>query len=145
MECTFGVLKKRFKALKNALLIESKEDINTLFFAACVFHNMLHAHDGRYERWGEDGSVDEADEIDEEEELQYLSYQASDLQWRLGGMPKGFSENEIPEGQTFKGNHGGLRDALVEHHEFLHKENRLKWFATSKGPGDMPHSVNMLN
>lgn len=46
VECCFGILKGRFRILKLAIQFHKKEDIDHVFFACCILHNMLHSFDG---------------------------------------------------------------------------------------------------
>lgn len=47
VECTFGILKIRFKILKYPLRFRTKETIWNIFRTCCVFHNILLDYDGR--------------------------------------------------------------------------------------------------
>jgi Plant transposon protein len=51
VECSFGILKKRFQILKNAITWHSKSDIDNAVFSCVILHNMLHEYDGYDERW----------------------------------------------------------------------------------------------
>ena len=56
VECTFGILKKRFSVLKNKSRFHNMEDLSYIFKACCILHNMIHDWDG-YDNWED---VDEA-------------------------------------------------------------------------------------
>lgn len=47
IECTFGILKVRFRLFLHALLFHKFEDINNAWKAAIILHNMLITYDGR--------------------------------------------------------------------------------------------------
>lgn len=51
VECTFGILKKRFVILKHAIELHSKDHIDYIFFGCCILHNMLLIHDGYDKKW----------------------------------------------------------------------------------------------
>lgn len=51
VECSFGILKKRFQFLKNGVNWQSKNDIDNAVFSCVILHNMLHDFDGYDERW----------------------------------------------------------------------------------------------
>ena len=55
VECTFGILKGRFRALKLPIYFQTAEAIDNMFFTCCILHNMILAHDGLDRRW--EGSV----------------------------------------------------------------------------------------
>lgn len=46
VECTFGILKSRFRCLKVPILMAELSDVKNLFLTCCIFHNMLLDHDG---------------------------------------------------------------------------------------------------
>ena len=54
VECTFGILKGRFRCLKLPIFYHSKKNIDNMFFTCCILHNMLLSNDGFDRRW-EDG------------------------------------------------------------------------------------------
>jgi hypothetical protein len=41
IECTFGILKGRFRILKVPCLLKSKEEVDNLFFNCCALHNEI--------------------------------------------------------------------------------------------------------
>jgi hypothetical protein len=51
VECSFGILKKRFQLLKNGINWHHKNDIDNAVFSCVTLHNMLHEFDGYDERW----------------------------------------------------------------------------------------------
>jgi hypothetical protein len=51
VECSFGILKKRFQFLKNAITWHRKSDIDNAVFSCVILHNMLHEFDGYDARW----------------------------------------------------------------------------------------------
>jgi len=70
VECTFGQLKNRFRILKKPIEMKNVLDINLLFKACCVLHNMILIYDHRdIGHWevGIDWEVLDPDEEEEEE------------------------------------------------------------------------------
>ena len=51
VECSFGILKKRFQLLKIGINWHKKTDIDNAVFSCVTLHNMLHEFDGYEERW----------------------------------------------------------------------------------------------
>jgi hypothetical protein len=45
VECTFGVVKARFRILKYPLLCQELSDVRSVFTTCCIFHNILLEHD----------------------------------------------------------------------------------------------------
>ena len=54
VECCFGILKSRFRILKNGLLCQTQEGIDRVFYTCCILHNMLLEVDGLDTRWETD-------------------------------------------------------------------------------------------
>ena len=46
VECTFGILKRRFRWLKNAIQYHSEETLEAAIKTCAILHNMLLAYDG---------------------------------------------------------------------------------------------------
>ena len=53
VECTFGILKGRFRCLKLPIYNHDKDTVDDMFFACCILHNMLLTEDGYDKRWEE--------------------------------------------------------------------------------------------
>jgi hypothetical protein len=53
VECTFGILKGRFRILKMPVLLQSKDDIDNVFWTCCVLHNIILRSDNRTRLWEE--------------------------------------------------------------------------------------------
>ena len=51
VECTFGILKGRFRILKVPMPFHTKERVDNVFFTCCVLHNMLLEKDGKVDQW----------------------------------------------------------------------------------------------
>jgi hypothetical protein len=66
VECTFGILKKRFMILKHAVRLHNIEDLEHVFRSCCILHNILLEHDGR-DDWEEDGSDGGRDDDSEDD------------------------------------------------------------------------------
>ncbi len=54
VECTFGILKGRFRFLSNKIVIQSAQCIEDAFTTCCILHNMLLKFDGLDRRWEND-------------------------------------------------------------------------------------------
>ncbi len=53
VECTFGILKKRFMFLKTPIRLRDPKQIENAFMTCCVLHNLLLEYDGRddWQEW----------------------------------------------------------------------------------------------
>ena len=65
VECTFGILKGRFRILKLPLLFHRQSDVDNVFFTCCVLHNMLHRNAARVFQWEQDADWAGADGVHE--------------------------------------------------------------------------------
>ncbi len=54
VECTFGILKQRFRFLRNGINLHNQVEIDMAFFTCCIFHNMILGYDGLDTRWETD-------------------------------------------------------------------------------------------
>ena len=54
VECCFGILKCRWKILKDAIMLQSQALIDTVFFGCCILHNLILEFDGLDTRWEND-------------------------------------------------------------------------------------------
>ena len=53
VECTFGILKGRWRILKTGIRLESLEAADNIWFTCCALHNMLLEVDGLNKKWYE--------------------------------------------------------------------------------------------
>ena len=76
VECTFGILKGRFRILKVGIRLHGVQVVDDIWFTCCALHNMLLEVDGRSAEWRngvrgfyEDSAQDEAveDQIDDKD------------------------------------------------------------------------------
>ena len=50
VECTFGILKGRWRILKNAILLQTQQQVDDVFHTCCMLHNILLKFDG-LDKW----------------------------------------------------------------------------------------------
>ena len=66
VECTFGILKGRFRILKTGIRVRGLDKVDNIFLTCCALHNMLLERDGLDEYWtGIGGQFDDADMVRE--------------------------------------------------------------------------------
>lgn len=51
VECTFGILKGRWRILKAGIGLHSMEAVDNVWHTCCALHNMLLEHDGLDQKW----------------------------------------------------------------------------------------------
>ena len=54
VECTFGILKSRFRCLRHGIRFHDYNQIESVFHMCCILHNMILVHDGLHNRWNAD-------------------------------------------------------------------------------------------
>jgi hypothetical protein len=53
VECTFGILKGRWRILKSGIRLEGVDAVDKVWLLCCALHNWLLEIDGLYEEWSE--------------------------------------------------------------------------------------------
>ena len=72
VECLFGVLKSRFRILRNPVTFHTIDDIQNIMFCCCILHNLIVSADGIDTAWEDDVAWDtlepdaELDDCDED-------------------------------------------------------------------------------
>ena len=147
VECTFGILKKRFANLKNAMQFQKKHQIDAIFKACCILHNMLLEEDG-YDWYNNDDNEGEQGEEDgeviltEREKDNKAKHDArvgtlNDAEdfSRVGGFHRvrphdeiivmhGVGDEVAPE---YESDFHTLRNRLVEHFNYMYNHGRIRW------------------
>ena len=54
VECTFGILKSRWRFLRNGIVLHDQNSIDNAFFTSCILHNLILEYDGLDSRWETD-------------------------------------------------------------------------------------------
>jgi hypothetical protein len=54
VECFFGILKNRFRFLKNPITLQDQSDVDNAFLTCCIINNMILAEDGLDKLWEND-------------------------------------------------------------------------------------------
>ena len=107
VECAFGILKIRFRLLRNPVVYQDAETISNALKTACMLHNMLLEYDGLNDiNWE---NIDPDDDVIEEEVDQAIDEQ----------VPLNPVLNNIVEMQTYVPYHSfqydKIREALKDH------------------------------
>jgi hypothetical protein len=138
VECAFGILKKRYQILKNAITWHRKSDIDNAVFTCVILHNMLHEYDGYDQRW--EAEIDNAHNDEEEQicldkirrrivrstennldhsSVGYLTHNLNNIQFANS------LDNDIAI--EISNEHDLLRDKLVKHLDLQYLNGRLRW------------------
>ena len=120
VECTFGILKKRFMILKNPICLPCPEHVQSVFVTCCALHNALLKHDNDsddnndYDYENEDEDEDEnedGNETEDENEDNTTDYESED-------------DDNVMETTTQEQFHD-RRNALVEHYNVCVADHSL--------------------
>ena len=143
VECTFGILKGRFRILKIGIRIHSIESVDQLWCTCCALHNMFLFADGLSETWAEGGESDWEGELGLHNENDI-----SNIHFDLSGMGVGNDrsyfendpEKDSDEESTFQDNdvnnefqfvraihHNTFRQKLINHFDILFTQHKIKW------------------
>jgi hypothetical protein len=67
VECTFGILKGRFRILGGNVLFHDQWKVDNVFIACCILHNMNLVEDGRHVMWQNPSNWEIAEDDDDED------------------------------------------------------------------------------
>jgi hypothetical protein len=119
-ECTFGILKKRWRILKNHMLLQTKEKIDNIVFACAILHNMLIDFDQWSEEDDDYNITDDMTGGDLDQRLVNLRQGPVDRSFS-GGRHLQDTEVEI-EDEWFT-----LRRNLIQHYNVCFGLKQVEW------------------
>jgi hypothetical protein len=135
VECTFGIMKGRWRILKTGIRLQSRAIIDDVFFTCCVLHNMLMEYDGLHKEWSAGVNFDGIDGLHETEDLRRIFgrlhvNRKTDLS-KVGHIPRpviiqGDADHEEEDTECDDSFHS-LNSALIEHFDVVSGENGIKW------------------
>lgn len=70
VECTFGILKSRFRILKNPFQSHGLQTLEDVFFVCCMIHNILLIVDGGTTNWEAGAEYECTEEEENERDIQ---------------------------------------------------------------------------
>ena len=147
VECTIGILKKRWSILKKGVQGQNIEDADKVWLTCCALHNFLLDIDG-YDKMWEHDSMDEGGDHNDSNfalnRLQNPDLSAHPLQYRNSSSMR--QNNNVLQNV---GTSGGIRKIwkmdfdefrmkLVEHFDIMFQKHNIIW---SKGIRVLPRSV----
>jgi hypothetical protein len=129
VECTFGIMKKRFQILTHSVLYDNRVKVDHTFISCCIHHNVLVEHDGMDRSWlDETNWICSREEVDED----ILSVQKARAAARIGVQTGGTSffsssrHNSTEEVDTeVQSTCHALQAALVSN--FWHTKHTVGW------------------
>jgi hypothetical protein len=144
VECFFGILKKKFRFLKNPITLQSQGDIDNVFYSCCIIHNMILKHDGLDKLWLDDSNWGNSNltEIDsEDDEVPFEDEEIGDIYtpkihdeanfkplFVLDLIPANVTRGENIQKLEFN----ALRDLLANNLQLMYQRGELRWPMTRK-------------
>jgi Plant transposon protein len=153
VECTFGILKGRFRILKIGIRVQSIEAVDNLWCTCCALHNMFLDADGLNETWETVTASDWVGELG-----MHSAVDVTDTAFDISGMGFGSDHTIDDEGTNddnvdgseidnyFNNNnnindhsntseigivhemhHGVFRQKLVDHFDILFQRQQIHW------------------
>lgn len=135
VECFFGILKNRFRFLKNPITLQNQDDVDYVFVTCCIINNMILAHDGLDKLWEEDvnwstlnphnNNGDSNDNEDTVEDYNYTPILHDDENFKpvyVDSLIEGLDVS-IQRKLEFK----TLRDLLANHLQIMYQQGLLRW------------------
>jgi len=168
VECTFGILKGRWRILKSGICLEGVDAVDKVWLTCCVIHNWLLEIDGLNAKWSEisiPGSSDWEGELEDCDfeginvrvpwSLARLSQRLDPRTLDLSGMGPGidvYEQRMEPDSEDDTNPVGGnglksVKDMslkvfwrkLVNHFKILFARNEIKW-PTRRPINQMPQT-----
>lgn len=121
VECTFGILKKRFAILKNRFCLHNQEDIQDVFLTCCILHNMIHQWDG-YDNWEEVEAQVRLLESEEGAHFNSGSGDAITMRDRSNNTASYYRDASGDEEVEIDNDFDTRRAKLIKHFTYLHNE-----------------------
>jgi Plant transposon protein len=129
VECTFGILKIRFRILRARILFHTQERVDNVFYAACVMHNMLLTDDGLDTGWDAEEEGDD-DDLRDGLEMRRIRLRLVDqraLPILPGGLRNIAEHNHDAEGDDIDESHYTFRTQLIAHYKYCKEHNLVQW------------------
>lgn len=159
VECTFGILKGRWRILKTGIRVHGVDVVDQIWLTCCALHNWLLEEDGLDQPWdGPLGEVDAADIATLHGDIPQI------IAARLGVdalTPRNFdlsgmgpadddigryaapSVGEAPAGGSVRVvrnlDRDYFRSKLVEHFDILWSKNQIRWPKATAAPSTVVH------
>lgn len=136
VECTFGILKGRFRCLKLPIFYQSKEVIDNMFFTCCILHNILLNVDGYDSRWeenvnwrGQHGHHADEDITIFKKHWKRAQNLVGTTDYTLQGIEAVNNRYTIFHngGEEVQDSHFSLRTKLVEHYNRKYQAHEIEW------------------
>jgi hypothetical protein len=151
VECTFGILKHRFRILRNGLECSSRDTANDIVKTCAILHNMLLVFDGLDEfTWEKD--YDWENDDPEMSDSDIFFHEPSSMNDNLSNQPlsrhRAVVVDTTPIGHSFLSTntwqYSQLRSALVDHLYYQWIYGRLDWPRQFRSDAKRCHPMNRI-
>lgn len=139
VECTFGIMKGRWRILKTGIRLQSRAVIDNVFYTCSILHNMLMEYDGLHKEWCAGVQYDGLDGYHDTEDMRRIFgrlhvNKKTDLS-RVGHIRNSSAnaacnnadEDAEPDDTEYDASFEFLNSALIEHFDVVSSENGIKW------------------
>lgn len=138
VECCFGILKARWRFLRNGIVLQKQEFIDNVFFTCCILHNLILEFDGLDSRWENDvdwdtmnPQPDNSDEGYDEEEVsvQQQLINSRVEEWVSARVNTPEVDDLLDNDYTVEVDRDfdSKRDMLIAHFIFAYNAGLVKW------------------
>lgn len=122
VECAFGILKIRFRLLRNPVVYQDADIISNAFKTACMLHNMLLEFDGLNDINWENIDPDD-DNVDVDDDI--IVPQEHDVTYQEERVPLANIAERYVQYQSYK--YDIVRDALCCHFYYMYQLGKVWW------------------
>ena len=145
VECTFGILKGRWRVLKNGIKFPDMHTVDHIWFTCCALHNWLLDVDGLSDRWRQGVQSIYSGEMGLHEYTRQLqrmphvfrrlahsgdirSHDPTGLRWHENEqLDETIIDNDAPASSIRRMSLETFRKRLVTHFDYLWRRNMIKW------------------
>ena len=126
VECFFGRLKIRFRILRSRIGFHKQSDIDNIFVACCIMHNMLLKDDGLDVGW-ENNEEEDDDDIRDGLELRRIRLRLEGPQQVQQVIEELRQISTTEEHDEIDYTHYALRSQLITHYKYCKEHNLVEW------------------
>jgi hypothetical protein len=142
VECTFGIMKGRFRILKIGIRLQTIEAVDKLWCTCCALHNMLLEDDGLSQQWNTGARSDWEGELGQHSSDNNMdpNYDASGMGFGNDYIIDDYDDDDQLDNNTINNNNDDqhiklvcdmpcfeFREKLINHFDILFQQNKIKW------------------
>jgi len=128
VEDLFGILKMRFRILRNGVELHNQEQIDYCFFTVCILNNLLLTYDGYDKRWDDvDWKTHDPDANHDstfDGQMRKVDRRARDRVVKSGDLIPFIADSCETE---IEDDHFTLREKLIVHYKIARQKGEVMW------------------